>query len=127
VRHEERLERCLERRDFTLEPVDVELGHVDELGVIRIEEFARLLELLVQAVQPIVDGNDIGQSLVFATQGGEFLRVLEGTRLGELALDFGRARDGLREPVADTQAVLPYFCRNRSTRPAVSISFCLPV
>jgi hypothetical protein len=38
-----------------------------------------------------------------------------------------RARERVTQSFAEAQAVLPYFCRNRSTRPAVSTSFCFPV
>jgi len=50
-------------------------------------------------------------------------------RLGidELALDLRRTRERVGESIAEAQVVFPYFCRNRSTRPAVSMSFCLPV
>ena len=58
---------------------------------------------------------------------GERLRVPERLRCREGALDFISPRQPLGEAVAKAQLCLPYFVRKRSTRPAVSISFCLPV
>ena len=60
---------------------------------------------------------------------GEAAGVARGRGIGEQALHLGRARERLVEPVAKAQAFFPvaYFCRKRSTRPAVSISFCFPV
>jgi hypothetical protein len=65
--------------------------------------------------------------LVLAPEIRQSLGILRGLGISELALDRGRPVERLRQPAAKTQAVLPYFCRNRSTRPAVSTSFCLPV
>ena len=48
----------------------------------------------------------------------------------KIAIIVGSTRPGrVGESVAEAQALalVPYFWRNRSTRPAVSISFCLPV
>jgi hypothetical protein len=50
-----------------------------------------------------------------------------GIRRRQLALDFGDAGERVLEAAANTQLVFPYFWRKRSTRPAVSTSFCLPV
>jgi hypothetical protein len=62
------------------------------------------------------------------------LLVSYSLRIGELSLYLRGTLDGVSEPVAETQlsvlgaaAGLPYFWRKRSTRPAVSTSFCLPV
>ena len=54
-------------------------------------------------------------------------RVADRFRIEELPLDLRRTREGVGESIADTQAGFPYFCRKRSTRPAVSTSFCFPV
>jgi hypothetical protein len=54
-------------------------------------------------------------------------RVARRRRVGKLALDLGGAGERVGQSVAETQAVFPYFWRKRSTRPAVSMSFCLPV
>jgi len=58
------------------------------------------------------------------------LGVLYGLGIEKVALDLGGAPERVGEPVADAQAVVAfaeYFWRKRSTRPAVSMSFCLPV
>ena len=55
---------------------------------------------------------------------------LQGDTLDYLHGGYGAlpvALERARQPVADAQALVPYFWRKRSTRPAVSISFCLPV
>jgi hypothetical protein len=64
---------------------------------------------------------------VLAAQLGQPLSVSERFRCRERALDFRRPRERLGEAVAKAQLCFPYLVRNRSTRPAVSISFCLPV
>jgi hypothetical protein len=65
---------------------------------------------------------------VFAAEGGELALVAERPRIGEVALDLARPRYRLGDAVAEAQAsFFPYFWRKRSMRPAVSISFCLPV
>jgi hypothetical protein len=65
---------------------------------------------------------------VLAPERRQELRVSNGLRVGELALDGGEPVNRLGKAVAEAQApVFPYFWRKRSTRPAVSTSFCLPV
>jgi hypothetical protein len=55
------------------------------------------------------------------------LSVPKRFRCRKRALDFIRPRERLGEAIAKAQLCFPYLLRNRSTRPAVSISFCLPV
>jgi hypothetical protein len=57
------------------------------------------------------------------------LGVADGLGIEKVALDLGGAPERVGETIADAQALalVPYFWRNRSTRPAVSMSFCLPV
>jgi hypothetical protein len=64
---------------------------------------------------------------MFAAQLGQFLSVPECLRRRQRALDFVGPRERLGEAVAKAQLCFPYLVRNRSTRPAVSTSFCLPV
>jgi hypothetical protein len=64
---------------------------------------------------------------MLSPQLGELLSVPERVRCREGALDFLSPRQRLGEAVAEAQLCLPYFVRKRSTRPAVSISFCFPV
>jgi hypothetical protein len=62
------------------------------------------------------------------TERSQLLGILCGRWIGEVAFDFGGACYGVRETVAEAQADFPaYFWRKRSTRPAVSTSFCFPV
>jgi hypothetical protein len=55
--------------------------------------------------------------------------VANRLRIEEFAFDRVGAPERVGESVAEAQALalVPYFWRNRSTRPAVSMSFCLPV
>ena len=54
--------------------------------------------------------------------------IAMGFGVAELALDLSGTRDFRCKAFAETQVFFPaYFWRNRSTRPAVSTSFCLPV
>jgi hypothetical protein len=64
---------------------------------------------------------------MLAPQPGQPVRIANGRGVGELPLDLVGARECLVQPVAEAQLSFPYFWRNRSTRPAVSISFCFPV
>jgi hypothetical protein len=64
---------------------------------------------------------------MLAAELGQPLGVAERLRSRERALDFVGPRQRLGEAVAKVQLCFPYFVRNRSTRPAVSTSFCLPV
>jgi hypothetical protein len=64
---------------------------------------------------------------VFSPQLGQLLSVPKLFRCRERAFDLFCPRERLGEAVAKAQACFPYLVRNRSTRPAVSISFCLPV
>jgi len=66
---------------------------------------------------------------VLAAQRGHQPGVLDRLGIEKVAFDLGGAPERVREPLADAQApaFVPYFWRKRSTRPAVSMSFCLPV
>jgi hypothetical protein len=66
---------------------------------------------------------------VLPAQLGELPGIPRGFRTGEQALDLDGAPQRVVEPGANAQLAfpVPYFWRKRSTRPAVSTSFCLPV
>ena len=64
---------------------------------------------------------------MFTTELGESPSVLDRLGIGEARFDFARPFEGVGESIAEAQLSLPYFWRKRSTRPAVSISFCFPV
>jgi hypothetical protein len=71
---------------------------------------------------------------VLAPESGHPLLIFDRLRIGELTLYLGGALDRVRETIPEAQLSveagapgLRYFWRNRSTRPAVSTSFCLPV
>jgi len=71
---------------------------------------------------------------VLAAQRCHALLVPYRLWIGELSLYLSGTLDGVPEPVSEAQVselepavCLPYFWRKRSTRPAVSTSFCLPV
>ena len=58
---------------------------------------------------------------------GQPPRVFECTAIRERRFDLTSAVKRFGESIAETQLSFPYFWRKRSTRPAVSISFCFPV
>jgi hypothetical protein len=68
---------------------------------------------------------------MFLAERRELIGVAGGGRIGQLRFDVLRTRERLGETLAEAQAealvAVPYFWRKRSTRPAVSMSFCLPV
>lgn len=88
---------------------------------------ARVRELALDFVQPARELNDLREALVLAAERRQQLRVAERLGVEQVALDVSRPSDRLGETVAETQLFFSYFCRKRSTRPAVSTSFCLPV
>jgi len=68
---------------------------------------------------------------MFASELCELFRVLERLRIRKRRFYLACPVEGLGESISEAQLSLPlslpYFWRKRSTRPAVSISFCLPV
>jgi hypothetical protein len=100
-------------------------GH---FGVVNDNELARLRELVIKFFQALGQRDDLTESLVLSSERCEQPTIADCLRIGELALDISRARERVGESITETQGVgFPYFCRKRSTRPAVSTSFCFPV
>ena len=65
---------------------------------------------------------------MFASKLGESPSVFHRFGIRERRFDFARLFERFGESIAETQlSFLSYFWRKRSTRPAVSISFCFPV
>ena len=67
---------------------------------------------------------------MLAAEGRTKLCVAERFWIGEFLLDGGGTLNRRRETGPDAQVVFfppAYFWRKRSTRPAVSTSFCFPV
>jgi hypothetical protein len=103
-----------------------------------------LRELVLGLLQAPGQLDNRGEPLVLPPELGELPGVAERAGVEQLALDVRRAGERLGETVAEAQApafsvcfsvcfsacfsvCFWYFWRKRSTRPAVSISFCLPV
>lgn len=127
-RDEEGLQRLLHLGDATGQPVDLATRFGDELGVIKRRELARLRELALHPLQFPGVLDHLAEPLMLPTERRHQLGVADGLGIEEIALDLGGAPERVGETVAEAQALaLPYFWRKRSTRPAVSISFCLPV
>lgn len=99
-------------------------GHLRIVGVCQL---LRAGELGFRPVEPPGRIDHFEQPLVLAPERRESFRILERPGVRKLALDLSRPGERLREAIAEAQACLPYFCRKRSMRPAVSTSFCLPV
>jgi hypothetical protein len=72
---------------------------------------------------------DLAEPLMLPAEGRHTLGVTDRPGIEKVALDLGGAPERVGEPIADAQALafVPYFWRKRSTRPAVSMSFCFPV
>ena len=65
---------------------------------------------------------------MFASKLGQSPSVLHRFWIREPGFDLTRLVERFGEAIPETQlSFLSYFWRNRSTRPAVSISFCFPV
>ena len=125
--NDERLELGLQLGGRLLEAFDLGAGLGGQLGVVNRNELARLRELVLLLPKPASQLYERGESAVFAAQLGQRLGIPERFRCRERAFDLFCPRERLGEAVAKAQLCFPYFVRNRSTRPAVSISFCLPV
>ena len=99
------------------------------VGVFCDNELAGLRELVVIFVQQGRAFDYLHQPLMFPPERRHQLRIAERLRVEQFPLDDRRAGERVGEEIAEAQvaAGLAYFCRKRSTRPAVSISFCLPV
>jgi hypothetical protein len=87
----------------------------------------RIDQLRAGARQAGTEFGDRGEAAVLASQNSQTAGIARDLRARQLALNLIEPRERLREQVAETQLSLPYFWRNRSTRPAVSTNFCLPV
>jgi hypothetical protein len=98
-----------------------------ELGIVNENELARLRELVLESLKLGRQLHYRSQPPVLASQLSESRRLSPVRGRGELALDLLEPGERGVQPIADAQAGFPYFWRNRSTRPAVSMSFCLPV
>jgi len=72
--------------------------------------------------------DDLLEPLVFPSERGPGLSIAHRLRVEQESLNLRGPDERVGETIAETQVVFfPYFWRNRSTRPAVSTSFCLPV
>jgi hypothetical protein len=99
-----------------------------EIRVVSKHELQRLREVVVELLKSRGQLDYGSQPLVFATQRRQPFRVAVRFGVAQLALYLTRAGNSLCESVAEAQVFFPaYFWRKRSTRPAVSISFCFPV
>jgi hypothetical protein len=127
LRHERRLELGLQFGDRRLEPTDLGARLGRQLGIVNGNELARLRELVLLPLKAGAQLDERSEPPVFATQLSQCLSVPECFRCRERALDLAGPRERLDEAVAKAQLCFPYLVRNRSTRPAVSTNFCLPV
>ena len=130
-RNEERLGLFLEPGDGFLGALDFRTRFGGEFGVFGGNEIARLRQFVVAPGELVRQLDDLEKALVLATEGRPELCVAEGPGVAQFLLNGGGPFDRRRETCADAQVVFfpptAYFCRKRSTRPAVSTSFCLPV
>ena len=127
ARQEQRRELGLDVRDALGEARLFRARFRGHLRVVYGNELARLRELAL--VFPKLVGQLLyrGQPPVLSPQLGESPRIAPVRSGGELAFYLIESGERLFQPIEDAQAGFPYFWRKRSTRPAVSISFCLPV
>jgi hypothetical protein len=127
ARDEEGHDRALDARDRCLQPVLLSACFRGHLGIINANELAHLRELVLIPLEAGRHFLDRGEPAMLPSQLREPARISRGRRIGQLALDLRRPRHRVGETIANAQRSLPYFWRKRSTRPAVSTSFCLPV
>jgi len=110
----------------------IRLGQFNQLGVGFPGDLPGLIQLFGELVETGGGPSDVVQPGAFPAKVPELLVVRSDRRVGELLLDFGRASERGFQPrlqgYPSFWAVwVEYRWRNRSTRPAVSTSRCLPV
>jgi hypothetical protein len=127
VRDEERLELLEDAFPGVGQSRRLRAGFGRHLRVVGLGQLLRPGKLGVCTLEPPGRIDDGQQPLVLAAERREPFRILERPGVGKLPLDLSGSGERLREAIAEAQACLPYFCRKRSMRPAVSTSFCLPV
>jgi hypothetical protein len=127
LRYERRLELRFQLGDRRLEALDLRARFGRQLRVVNGNEVARLRELALLLPKAGCQLYERREPAMLAAQLGQFLSVPDCLRRRQRALDFRRPRERLGEAIAKAQLCFPYLVRNRSTRPAVSTSFCLPV
>src|SRR5690606_23780490 len=98
------------------------------LRVLNDDELAGICELVFGLLETLCQRPHLFEPVVLPTQFGKPSAVRNRGGVGKSALHISGARNRLPQTVAEEcQVLVPYFWRKRSTRPAVSISFCLPV
>jgi hypothetical protein len=139
AREQERLELFLQLRDAGSEPplLGARLGR--HLRIVNANELACLRKLVIVLPEQCTALDDLHQPLVLAAQRCHQPGVAKRLRVEQVPLDHRRASERVGEQIAEAQVAaavagavaaavgLAYFWRKRSTRPAVSTSFCLPV
>jgi hypothetical protein len=109
VRYEEGLEVELHLLERGGEALDLGFGLGGHFGVVNGNELARLRELVFIFADAVGQLDDRTQSLMLTSQRGELARILRGRRVRQFALDFGSARDGVCQAVAEAQADFPAY------------------
>jgi hypothetical protein len=127
ARHEHRLDPFVELRDRAFQSRDLTFRFGRELGVINGNELTDTRELVFRLPQARRQLDERRQATMFTTQFGEPPSVLDRPGIGESRFDFAGPLERFVQPIACAQLSFPYFWRKRSTRPAVSTSFCFPV
>ena len=96
--------------------------------VVNDNELARLRELVIEFFQPLGQRDDVGEPLVLTSERCEQAvhRGRSSDRASSRSTSAARSSASARRS-RRLRSSVPYFCRKRSTRPAVSISFCFPV
>src|SRR6266516_1241925 len=90
-------EPALESLDLGVQPVNVRAGQLRQLGIPVLEHFARLGELPLEPVQPVVRLTDLVEPCVLAAQLPELGRIPRGLGVGQLLGDLLRPRERLAE------------------------------
>jgi hypothetical protein len=99
-----------------------------QLMVVNANELAGFRELVFVFLKARRQLDERPEAAMFTSQLGALPSVLHRLRIRERRLDLARSFEPFGQSIAEAQlSFLSYFWRNRSTRPAVSISFCLPV
>ncbi len=129
-RREQFLQLPLHRVDRRLQTLHFRPGQLGQFGVALPDHFAALVELVTQPVALRRGAPDAIEPGMLTAKCLELFGISGDRGIRKPPFEVSRAGERGFEPRVQAYApvcsAFEYRCRNRSTRPAVSINFCLP-
>ena len=88
-----------------LESLDLGARLGGHFRIVDVDEFPGLRQFVAAFLDPVGEGDDLEESLMFATQGGEQFCIAERFGLAQLPLDGGGTLNRRRETCTNAQVV----------------------